>query len=178
MTKFRSIIIVGLCAAVFPALASAGNGVATGSCLWLYSPVSPAVGSSSPLAPSGNFENAECIDGLTQDECSAANVQWSAESCVDLELPFVWDGSCLVPESGLGEVCALVWTDPQADLTSQQRCESAPTEAVGGSGNTWYNDLVCGGAPVPTVPRATLALMVLVMLAGSLGILALRSSSV
>jgi hypothetical protein len=69
--------------------------------------------------------------------------------CADLDLPFAWDGSCYVPESGLGDVCVLVWTDPQVDLTSQQRCESAPAEPAGGSGNTWYEDLVCGGAPAP-----------------------------
>jgi hypothetical protein len=142
MSKLRLLMILGVYTVVLPTMAAAGNGTATGSCLWLYSQVAPAADSLSALAPSGDFDSAECIDGFAQEDCSAANVQWSAESCADLDLPFNWDGSCYVPQTKLGEVCVLVWTDPQSDLTSQQRCENAPTEPAGGSGNSWFDDLV------------------------------------
>jgi hypothetical protein len=171
MSKFRTLIIVGLCAAVFPALVSAGG---TGACLSGGTAVEPAA--SVPFMPGGEVLSfALCVDDLTQSECSSIGGQsWLAgTSCLAVEPPAgSWDGTCTIldePTLG-GDVCFLLWVDPQENFTAQELCQEK------GQG-TWNDDPSSCGAPVPTTPRATLALMILVLLAGSLGILSLRSSS-
>jgi len=43
-------------------------------------------------------------------------------------------------------------------------------------GGDWFDDLECGGAPIPAMPRAGQAALVLILLVGALVILSWRGS--
>ena len=178
MSKLRLLVVMVFSVALIPTLVSAGNGDPTGSCYIENFGDTSADGPLSLPSDAEGFVNvAECIDGWTEAECSLLGGSWDWQegvSCTARDTPFTWDGSCLVPDSKFGDVCVLLWIDPQEEITSQELCEG---QVNGSSQNTWYNDTVCGGAPVPTAPRAAMAMMVLVLLAGSLTLLAFKSSS-
>lgn len=170
MSKLRLLMIAGVCAVLFPTLAGAGG---TGACVAFDI---AADARSTPLLPRGDeLGFALCIDNLTEGQCDQlvqTDLWLEGESCLALKLPFpAWDGACTVSNvPDFGEVCFLLWTDPQQTFTSQELC------ADKGQG-AWSDDPSSCGAPVPATPRAALALMILVLLAGSLSLLAARTSS-
>ena len=110
----------------------------------------------------------ECINDLTEIECEefcGENCFWDEETaCTDLRSD--WLGSCFFEDDPPGGGCWLWWVEP-GENTAQFHCEE-------GSGETWFDDLTCGAAPVPTMPKAAYAVLALVLLAGTLTLLTLR----
>lgn len=180
MSKIRVFAVMLFCVALVPTLAAAGSGSPTGSCYWESAPTGPL---SFPSDADGfAAELAQCVDDLTEDDCeylTKGGFTWQeGVACTERNSGFDWDGSCLIPDFDMfGDICVLLWIDPSEKFTSEELCLGEPAEPAGGSGYTWFNDTVCGGAPVPAASRGAMALMVLVLLAGSLTFLSLKGSS-
>jgi hypothetical protein len=161
MKKLNLLVLLGACVLLAPAMASAGNG-STGACL-LQSP--DAAGS---LFPDGKFFGAICVDGTTEFECLevGGGVEWfENDTCEELDVPWTWEGSCQANVPPLGDQCYILWIDGDGE------------EACGSQEGTWYeDDLTCGAAPVPAMPPAGMALMILMIMGGALVLLTIRGS--
>ena len=147
---FWSLLAIGIVAAV---PATAGD---TGACWVEFN--------------AGNQDAVECIDDVTQDDCEdfCSSCTWDESTdCVELEFP--WEGSCFFDDTPPGGGCWL-WAVEPGDQSAEFHCE----ETFDGD---WSDDLVCGGAPVPTLPRAGQAALVLVLLTGALIVLSLHSKA-
>ena len=118
--------------------------------------------------------DAICIDGLTESECSSmADFEpsgWEiSRACEEVELPFQWDGSCLLDLLFYDDACVLVWTAPGGSYTSQYHCEELDN-------GVWSDTLSCE-VPVPTMPRSALAIMACLILGAALLVMAARGRS-
>ena len=171
MRKLNLVLFVGLVVALIPAVAWAGGG--TGACFVVSG--APALGGSSvPLDATGDFVLAGCADGFTFEQCNSVDELvefWEGASCADVAAKggFSWQGSCQSSIDPVGGVCIQLWTVQGAQAT-QGLC-------VGDIGGEWFNDLECGGIPVPTMPPVGLAAMMLLLLAGALLYLTKRSGA-
>lgn len=151
MKMYRVVPLVALCCLLLPAVASSQD--PTGAC-W-----------------GGGEVDAYCIDGITESECLTLDFvgrpQWAiTRACEELEVPFLWDGSCLIDYAPVGDdTCFLIWTAPGGEATSQEHCTT--------DGGDWSDDLMCG-VPVPAMPKFTLALMAGILLGVALLILTVR----
>jgi len=166
MRKLNILIVLGLCAVLLPAVASAGD--VTGACYV----VEGITALSEDATPEGKFAFAGCADDFTEEECSSIDelTQFAAgATCADLAQKggFDWDGSCLADIDPLGNICIQLWTEIDPEFT-QELCEND----IGG---VWSDDLTCG-APVPTMPGFGMAFMALVILGGALILLTVRGS--
>ena len=170
MSKLRLLALIGLCAALVPTLAAAGE--PTGACYVQRTDAQISV----PGFVDGKFDEvAFCFDDVTEAECDFLEGpfgDWQEDvPCLSVDTPFDdWDGSCLADIGDpVGLTCVLIWVDPQEEFTAQDICESK------GQG-TWSDDPAECAIPVPTIPAAALALMALLLLAGSLGVLSFKRS--
>ena len=115
----------------------------------------------------GNQAAVECVDDVTDSFCSCPTCTWDENTDCN-ELKFPWEGSCFFdftppPDGG----CWLWAVEPGAE-TAEFLCEQE-------GGLSWSDDLVCGGAPVPALPKAAYAALALVLLGGTLTLLTLYS---
>lgn len=171
MRKLNLLLIVVFCVALLPAMAMAGNGN-TGACFVVGDqPVWPSSGTE---APDGKFNLAGCADGFTLEECSSVDELvefWEGATCEDVadKGEIDWDGSCEASIAPVGTTCIQLWTG----------IGGAATEAlcINDIGGTWFDDLECGGVPVPTMPPVGLAALMLLLLAGALLFLTKKASS-
>lgn len=110
------------------------------------------------------FDDGEAPDGGGQPNCEFLEGQ----TCADQEIP--WEGACddLVLFQGAPPVCALIDVE-LGNTVPSELCEDF-------GGGTWLGDgSVCGG--VPALPKAGYAALALVLLAGTLTLLALQNRS-
>ncbi len=155
------------CAVLVPTIAAAGS--PTGACYNFVGDVSAPILPGQPVGK-GVF-GAACVSDLTSEDCQTLfggiAVWIEGEDCTELDTPFDdWDGSCSLDiDSGLGLFCYLVWVDPGQQVDAEFVCTDA--------GGEWFNDLFCG-LGVPVTSRFGMAVLVLVLLAGSLAILSYR----
>ncbi len=167
MSKLRLLTLIGLCAALIPTLAAAGE--PTGSC---YANFIDRPESNIPLFPEGKGNIAYCADDVTEADCDAfsgGGADWQeGGACLDIDTPFgEWDGTCLLGDvRPFEQVCLLLWIDPQEGVTSQEVCEGK------GQGR-WFDDPGCG-FPVPAAPKVALAAMALLLLAIPLAMLSVK----
>ena len=114
----------------------------------------------------GTEEIAACAEGLTQQECTDFFDLEFIEDQACSGLDFTWEGACLVTVIDFGEVCFLV--DPfQSTFDGFEACEILLDGSYQGDGST------CG-APVPALPGAGQAALILVLLIGALVVLNLH----
>jgi hypothetical protein len=153
-----SILVIVLAVAVvawLPTAASAGVPDPLGACSADFNPLGQAA--------------FECINDVTEADCAdfcGSNCFWDGGlACTDLRSD--WLGSCFFDDVPPGGGCWLWWVEPGAN-TAEFHCEV-------GSGQTWFDDLVCGGAPVPAMPKVAYAALALVLLGGTLTLLTLYS---
>ena len=151
-----SILVIVLAVAVvvwLPAGASAQDGGGLGACAVDFT--------------AGNQAAVECVNDVTASFCSCPSCNWFGNTdCTELKFP--WEGSCFFDNTPPPDGGCWLWTVEAGAETAEFHCE-----AEGGS--SWSDDLVCGGAPVPTLPKAAYAALALVLLAGSLTLLTLYS---
>lgn len=109
------------------------------------------------------------IDGDSPDSGGSASCEFlEGETCAEQDVP--WEGACddLVIFQGAPPVCALIDSE-LGNTPGSELCENF------GSG-TWLGDgSVCGG--VPALPKAGYAALALVLLAGTLTLLAFNNRS-
>lgn len=113
----------------------------------------------------GNEQIAACTEDLTMQQCTDLfDFEFLAgQPCTDLD--FNWTGACIVTVPDFGDFCFLV--DPfQSTFDGFEACEF-----LGGS---YLGDGSTCGAPVPTLPDAGQAALILVMLIGALVVLNLH----
>lgn len=115
-----------------------------------------------------------CMDGLTEAECNDMTdfepTGWEiTRACEELEVPFQWDGSCLLDLLFYDDVCLLVWTAEGGPYTSPYHCEELDN-------GVWSDTLSCE-VPVPTMPRSALAIMACLILGVALLVMAARGRS-
>ena len=153
----RSSILVVVLALAFiawlPTMASAQVGEAIGACGIEFN--------------AGNQSAVECTDGVTQSECAdfCSGCGWfEGQTCA--EQKFSWQGSCFFDDISPGGSCWL-WEVEEGSGTPEFHCEQT-------FGGVWSDDLVCGGVPVPALPKAAYAVLAFVLLAGTLTLLTLR----
>jgi len=168
MRKLNLFVLVGLCVALVPGVALAGNG-GTGACfvVSLFD-----IWDGEGALPEGKFELAGCADGFTEQECTSVDELtefWEGATCEDVAAKggFDWDGSCVADFDPLGEVCVVLWTEPGGTFT-QALC----VDDIGGE---WSPGVDCG-IPVPIMPGFGMAALALLILAGALIILTVRGS--
>ena len=107
----------------------------------------------------GMEQIAACSEDLTMQQCfDFFDFEFlSGQPCTDLE--FNWVGACTVTVPDFGDICFLV--DPyQSTYDGFESCEF-----LGGS---YLGDGSTCGAPVPTMPEAGQAALILVMLIAAL----------
>jgi hypothetical protein len=110
----------------------------------------------------GPEEIAACTEDLTEQQCTDFfDFEFTEEqACTGLD--FSWEGACIVTIPDFGSICFLV--DPyQSSFDGYEACEF-----IGGS---YQGDGSTCGAPVPTLPAAGRAALILVMLIGALVVL-------
>lgn len=156
--------------ALAPATAAAGGNGDTGACLVILA-------QDEPKAPAGGELGYVCAADLTSPECdSFCGDKVSAEgglfvidcdwfdggTCEDVENETgePWDGACDLTQ-GFGFCVEIAETLP--GWTSQEICEDG--------GGDWLGDGSTCGAPVPTLPKAGQAALMVVLLFGALVIL-------
>jgi hypothetical protein len=162
------LLLVAICVVLMPAGAWAGG---TGACYVVTS--APTWPGGDAATPDGQaFDLAGCADGFTQEECSSVDtlVEFAEGfTCADVALKggFDWNGSCSSTIDPVGDVCIQLWS-----ILGAQSAQGLCVQDIGGQ---WYTDLECGGTPVPTMPPAGLAALMMLMLAGALFFMAKRS---
>lgn len=117
--------------------------------------------------------DAACIEAVTLQQCQDiyfwTDPGWQdGLACPDLEVPFEWDGSCLISFPDIGDRCALLWTAPGGEFDSEYHCEEL-------DGGTWFANLICTDEGVPAMPEHVLALLAFALLVASLLALARMS---
>ena len=167
MRKLNVLMILALCVGLVPAVASAGEDV--GACYVVAAPTSIFTDG----ATEGEETLAGCADGFTEEECTSVDELtsfWPNGTCEDVadEYNLDWDGSCAADIDPIGDMCIVLWTSIGGPAT-QALCEND----IGG---VWFDDLVCGGAPVPTMPGIGMAAMVVLLLGGALVLLTIRGT--
>ena len=114
----------------------------------------------------GQEEIAACTEDLTQQQCTDfLDFEFSEEqACTGMD--FNWTGACILTIPDFGEICLLV--DPyQSTYDGEEACEILMGGSYLGDGST------CG-APVPALPAAGHAVLILVVLIGALWVLNLH----
>ena len=163
MKKLNVSMFLGLCVVMTPAVALAGNG-GTGACLLQVPDTADA------FFPDGKgFLGAVCVNGVTEFECLeiADGIEWFEDTtCGELEVPWTWEGGCQADVEPFGDQCYVLWFDGNGE-------EVCTDQGVG----EWFEgDLTCGAAPVPAMPAAGMALMIMLIMGGALVLLTVRGS--
>jgi len=156
--------------ALAPAVAVAGD---PGACLVVLA-------EAEPTAPEGGEVAYVCTDELDSIGCDffcgdaaspegglgIIDCEWlEGDTCEDVadEIGMPWDGACELDDKiPGGELCALI-SEELPGWTSEEVCES-------GNGEWQGNGSTCGD-PVPAMPRAGQAALIVVLMLGALVIL-------
>jgi len=130
--------------------------------------------------PNGLEESAVvCAEGLTEQDCAlfcpdAASPEGGLEivecdwdpnvTCEDLssKIGEPWDGACEVNGTPVGDVCFALWEN-MTNWSAEEICSDAK--------GSWLGDGSMCGAPVPTLPRAGQAALMVILMLGALVIL-------
>lgn len=155
-TRILLVVFAGAVVAWLPTMASAQSGESLGAC-WID-------------FTAGTEDATECIGDVTEADCAdfCSNCNWDQNTdCTELDVP--WQGSCFFDDIPPGGGCWL-WAVEGGSDSAEFHCEQT-------FGGAWSDDLVCGGAPVPALPKLAYAALALVLLAGSLTLLTIYSRS-